>query len=352
MVASYVSADVVYVGGADMDALSEIFAAKKPGDIFPADPVEGKRTYLKLVKRVHPDMLTGADKQRGAEAFSKLVEMYKSYVSGDISSAAPKKAKTSNPVFNVTVGSSTFSSLKNPASSSGDAAFLRYRGTSAGVNSVLWVPSSVNDNDLLDAGVANLEKVNKDKSASVFFPKVTSHGMDVFGDGRHSYLMSGVDLDWFSLAEVKESIGELDGRNLAWIFKRMLVALSATDNAGIVHGAPTLDNFFIHPVHHTLVLDGWQYSVSQGDKMKAVPAHNRDLYPEYVFDKETVNYKTDIVVAAGAALSLLDELSSPRLASFFAGCVKAPASARTLLNELTELLFEIYGEPKYVSFKM
>lgn len=65
----------------------------------------------------------------------------------------------------------------------------------------------------------------------------------------------------YSLAQVKERHGELDARDMAWMYRRLLVALGFAHQTGYVHAAVLPQNVWIHPEKHGLILTGWAHAL-------------------------------------------------------------------------------------------
>jgi hypothetical protein len=66
---------------------------------------------------------------------------------------------------------------------------------------------------------------------------------------------------------------------MAWMFRRLLVALAIASEAGIVHGAPLPRHVLIHPETHGLVLVDWTAAVHTGLGVDVRPAGYTEWYP-------------------------------------------------------------------------
>ena len=76
----------------------------------------------------------------------------------------------------------------------------------------------------------------------------------------------------------------LDPRDVAWIWRRLLVALGFAHRAGIVHGAVLPPHVLIETEQHGLTLVDWCYATGgpQPGALPAIPAAYRDWYPPEV----------------------------------------------------------------------
>lgn len=67
------------------------------------------------------------------------------------------------------------------------------------------------------------------------------------------------------------SFNNLDTRTSAWVWRRLLAAISVAEKCGYVHGDINPKTVAIHPVEHGLRLDGWWSGVEVGDNLKVSP---------------------------------------------------------------------------------
>lgn len=156
----------------------------------------------------------------------------------------------------------------------------------------------------------------------------------------------------------------LEGRHLAWMFKRMLAVLGFVHRQGWIHGAVTPPHLLFHVENHGLRLGGWIHAVRCGEPVRLAPAAYRDWYPPEA--KVGAAPATDIYLAAKSLVYLAggDPLGDvipdhvPRLMrSFLQACLlesprMRPSDAWTLHEELDDLLAELYGPPRYIALEM
>jgi hypothetical protein len=156
----------------------------------------------------------------------------------------------------------------------------------------------------------------------------------------------------------------LDGRHLAWMFKRILAALGYVHRQGSIHGAVLPPHLLFHAENHGLHLGGWIHSVPAGRPLALVPAAFKEWYP--LEAKWSAGPATDIYLAAKSMLYLAGgDTSSPSapehvpqpMRLFFESCLlesarMRPADAWELHDQLDDLLFQLYGPPQYVRLDM
>jgi hypothetical protein len=164
-----------------------------------------------------------------------------------------------------------------------------------------------------------------------------------------------------TLEQVHEQHPALDGRHLAWIFKRFLTVLGFCHRRGVLHGAVLPCHALIHAPGHGLRLVGWGGSVAVRRPIRAVPARYRDWYPAEVQRRRPAGPATDLFLAARCLVYLAggDPLTNhmpdtvpPPLRRFFKACLlespsMRPGDAWALMEDFDELLFALYGPPTF-----
>jgi hypothetical protein len=166
---------------------------------------------------------------------------------------------------------------------------------------------------------------------------------------------------FYTLEQVHEQHPTLDGRHLAWIFKRLLTVLGFCHGRGTLHGAVLPSHVMIHPANHGLQLVGWGQSVESGEPITALSTRYRTWYPAEVRRKQPATAATDLFLAARCLVYLAggdpvanrmpDTVPAP-LERFVSTCLlegarMRPNDAWVLHDELDDLLRELYGPPKF-----
>jgi serine/threonine protein kinase len=169
------------------------------------------------------------------------------------------------------------------------------------------------------------------------------------------------DPGFHTLEQVHEQHPALDGRHLAWIFKRLLTVLGFCHRRDVVHGAVLPCHVLIHAAGHGLKLVGWGRSITVGRRITAVPACHQDWYPAEVQRRRPAIPATDLFLAARCLVYLAggDPVTSrmpdavPRpIRQFVNTCLLESASMRpddawALVEDFDDLLRAIYGPPKF-----
>ncbi|WP_434439010.1 adenylate cyclase [Lentzea sp. E54] len=178
-----------------------------------------------------------------------------------------------------------------------------------------------------------------------FYPRLLDTSGDV-AKGSRAFTVLDPLLDGFvTLADVRRAFPEgLDGRDYAWMHRRLLKALAGAHQIGLVHGAVTAENVMVHPRQHGIVLAGWSFAVEEGQRLLAT---SRTItYPPEVEAGEPVTAATDVHMAHALMLDLLAH-NEHRQKAFARGCLQDRPSRRPdavdLLGEYDDLLEDLYG---------
>jgi hypothetical protein len=164
-----------------------------------------------------------------------------------------------------------------------------------------------------------------------------------------------------TLEQVHEQHPALDGRHLAWIFKRLLAVLGFCHHRNIVHGAVLPCHALIHAAGHGLRLVGWGRSVAAGRRIRSMPAPYQDWYPPEVRHRGPAGPATDLFLAARCLVYLAggdpvtdrmpDGVPTP-VRQFLKTCLLESASMRPddaweLMEDFDDLLRALYGPPAF-----
>jgi hypothetical protein len=259
-----------------------------------SEAVSGETTYRKLAKLIHPD---AAGERRGAtEAFAKLSRLY-----------------------------------ARRAALSGDIADLTRTG-----ETLRKVPREPRDNDLMEAEATALRQLwaKGDPKYRPYAPELIGSFVHEDAQRRRRVVNDLRFLDGFGPLTGQE----LDWRDAAWMWRRLLVALGWAHRAGVVHGAVFEEHVLIHPREHGVALVDWCYS---SPRPLAV-IDGKHYPPEVVRDRE-VTPATDIYLATALMKRLIGAGMPAPLERFADGCMfdaprMRPTDAWRLLQELDEIL--------------
>lgn len=294
------------------EAAERIRCAATAADLG-ADP----NAYRKWAKLVHPDAVTETDKPAATEAFAKLAELYAN---------------------------------QSAVLHSGDIADLSDWGDGA---ALLKVPRSPGDNDLMAAEADALRRLRRDGDPKYrpYAPRLVESF--IHEDAHRVRRTVNVIERLPGFVPVAAIDREIDPRDAAWIWRRLLTGLGWAHRAGVVHGAILPEHVLIHPGEHGVALVDWCYS---GTRPVAVVKRWADAYPPEVRRGEA-GPATDIYMATGLIKRLVGGRMPAALRRFADGCRfdaprMRPQDAWLLLGELDELLHKLYGPRKFRPFEI
>lgn len=333
-------------------AVRLIEAASGPADLFGSQgSPEATRRYRRLARLTHPDAAATRGTAVRACAFARLAELWAQH-----------------------------QGTRGPLLIRGDIANFYVIGAG-----LLKLPRDVANNDLMDREAVALAQLRSagDSRFRAYFPRLVQAYR--VRDPRSRAERHGNVLErlagFRSLAEVRSAFpGGVDAADAAWMWRRLLVAIGAAHQAGLIHGAVLPEHVLIHPDEHGLVLIDWCYSALQPTaptgsargtasagplegngpagspgRLPAIVARYRDWYPPEVLTGGRACPDTDIWLATRCMTELMGERLPRGLAAFAAGCLLAnpsrrPQDAWRLLAELDDLLERLYGPRRFRPF--
>ncbi|WP_341257149.1 hypothetical protein [Gordonia malaquae] len=317
----------------ELEARRAVADARTAGDLFgPADGSrrDGRREFRRLAALLHPD--------RGGDvgAFEKLTALYDEWRApagtivgrrGEYTLGAAVQGSVS-VVYSAVLETGAPVAVKVPRSASpfaqGERRTLRALARFTDDPANAWLAPYYPQ--LLDTAVAD--------------------------GGRHVNVLSahGRAQGFVDLSAAVPA-GGLDGRDWAWIHRRLLRAVAGAHAAGVVHGAIVPENVLIHPEGHGVVLAGWSFGSEPGDTLPGRIASRRDLYPPD--DTEPAGPELDVYMLH-ATMRLMLASDERRQRAFAGGCMQMSPRMRPdvvgLLDEYDDLLDDLYGPRTFRRF--
>ncbi len=160
--------------------------------------------------------------------------------------------------------------------------------------------------------------------------------------------------------------GGLDGRHIAWMFKRTLEVLGFAHRAGWIHGAVLPPHLLFHPEDHGLLLVGWTQATRVQAPIRFVPASYENWYPPEIRGRQPASPSVDLYLAARSMIHLAGgdavrgaapKSLPPEIRRFLEACLLESPGARCqdawqLHEEFTRVLEGVYGPPQFVPLVM
>lgn len=327
-----------------MKTLDQILEAVEYTDLFSTGT---KKELRNLLKQAHPD-LHPDNQAKAQKAFIHINTLWNLRNSSSKPRARTTAGNTASS--EIITKKNEYRNLKSIRKTNG---VETYRAIdSHGSITYLLVATHPKIGEMLMEGVKNLKTVKSNLTTHYkeFFPDTT----DAFRIVQNRQKLFGVAQTLteknYSLREVKEDYPEgIDGRDVAWMYRRMLVSVGNMHDYGIGHGAPTLDAFLIKPETHELQLTNWQFSKALDTDINMVTP---DIKHHYEADKVITRTK-DLKILSEAAITLVKNDAPRELKAFLKGMSRYPTeTAQEALHEFDEILRNIYGPRTFHEFKM
>ena len=353
--------------------LAHLHSARDPRDVFGAVRTidELSRAYRRAAKTCHPD-LHPAQPDLARDAFVRLTRWYE-IAREQLGAGRATRPAASSAGASVTVLSHedhTYA-VDPVVAFAGDFANV-YRADHRGETVAVKIARRPQDNDLLIAERVALLRIaaHVEPRLHPYFPRL----VDAFAyeDPTTGQRRATNVLPWqsgaYTLDEIRHAYPTgIHPRDVAWIWRRLLVALGAAHRAGIVHGAILPPHVCVLPAAHGLVLIGWTCAVETAipTAVPAISGAYERWYPKEVMSKEPATPGTDVALAARCMTFLLgdpDSRGHPPMEDaptafrrFFRGCMlpsprQRPQDAWALLREFDDLLARLWGARTFHHF--
>ncbi|MEH1098608.1 serine/threonine protein kinase [Micromonospora sp. CPCC 205561] len=318
------------------EAIRLVAAARTDDDLFGTD--RSARRYRELVAALHPDRTQAADAAVRADATDAYVRVTTRW-----------RARQAPVLGDYRLGR---------LAHSGDLADLY----DVGDDRLLKLPRRPTDNDLM-AREAHALRTLAEHGDPRYLPYVPR----LVEEFRHSDAATGAERrvnvlatapGLHDLTEVRRAYPDgLDARDVAWMWRRLLVALGLAHRAGVVHGAVLPPHVLIEPAEHGVVLVDWCCSVTGGGAVPALVPGYEKWYPAEVLAKGPCGPGTDIATATACMTWLMGGRAPRELLDFAHGCrqrflANRPDDAWRLLRELDEVLERLYGPRTFRPFTL
>lgn len=393
-----------------MDAELEFIAEKIggvscPEDIFgtigeKGDSAQKKskllgKEFKRLARKVHEDLYSHpTDKAIAHNAFIELGRMHdraneriKAGVYGDRTKviSSPDGAASSDPVL-IKGKYSRYASFAAGDIADLHAAYHEVVGKRHEV--LLKYARDEADNELLEAERDHLEDLHKKLDDKIKDPNSWQNAIprvfdsfridDGTGSKRRMNVLEKFD-GFYSVEQIRTLLPNgVDGRTVAWMWKRLILLIDWTYRLGYVHGAVLPPHVMFYPDNdgatfrdvrkHSIRLVDWCYSrkLGAGVKLLAWAPQYKDYYAPEVINKTALGPWTDLYMGAKTMLLLIGgdpvkNVFPAHIPKEIAACIRKclevdprlrPRDPQDYFDEFTQVLKGVYGASKYHDFNL
>jgi hypothetical protein len=358
--------------------------ARSPEEVFgaftgsQAEMLEAvRRVFRQMAKVVHPDVYQGtADFEQAGALFKKLTHFWELAQRRIENGTYGTAGETFTP-FLIATKSRQYMVERLLARSELWGFYLgSYRCGDEKMQGILKVPLRPEDNDLLSNEariLGQLRVIDGYEKRRHFVSQLVdafAYQEQASGILRQVNVFSYVE-GLYTLKEVREAYPQgIDARDMAWIWRRLLVALGFAHANAVIHGGVLPTHVLLHPRLHGVVLTDWSCAVHDpavtGEYICAISSAYRAWYPAEVFTRGEPTPGLDIALAARCMIDLLGGDPVTRLMpesvpwqiqNHLKGCTlpkpqQRPQDARILLREFDELIERLWGPRTFREFTM
>ena len=264
----------------------QILNAKKCGDIFSfTDSVdEIKKEYISLIKQYHPDIYKEKDADKIAMKINELYNRALELI----------KLKTWESTNKVIVSAKTGKKIIMNFLSESDFELGKFY---IGKKHLIYLLDSKHkkfyDNALKTISKIKYENDKMKKEFERYFPIVEENFETI--DGKWCIILQKTE-DVFLLSDlIKQQNGRIPIKHVAWIVSRLSNISCFLQYNKIVHNGISIDNCFVSPSHHSiLLLGGWWYSVPENEKMIGTQKVIYNIMPLKDKESKKASHRTDL----------------------------------------------------------
>lgn len=329
--------------------------------------------FAGLAKMVHPDRVSSSKQERAKDVFTRLRRIYEN-------AKIALEAGTYENTFSPGQGSSSASddyllysetdtyTAAEPAFAEGDLSIILHgQSKSTSEEVLLKVATDPVFNSALEQEARIMSKFHNADAGEPLgqlastIPKLLETFTVSDEDNRqYRVLVLSKSSGFYSVEDIIRAFPNgLDPRDAAWIARRVLGQPLAATIAGYVHTAIVPDHVLVHPITHEPLHIGWTHALSSATSPRLTSIIDRwqNWYPPEVWNKEVLDQRTDVYMAAMTVLYLFGGDTSTRkmpqsvprdVAQNIERCLrserdKRPEDGVEVLNNFTESIRKAWG---------
>lgn len=220
--------------------------------------------------------------------------------------------------------------------------------------------------DLFDNGLKFIKELKYDSDRmkvefSRFVPQIIQS--NTLEDGSRVVLMKKTH-DIVPLRDLLDHLGgKIPHRHVAWMINRLYNLCVFFNHNRICHAGLTLDNIFVDPIKHGIMIyGGWWYASVIGYQISKVPAELLPFYPNELKSTKQTSSKVDTTVVKAIGIQLLGDstgtgsklFSDKNIPPELIRSLQVPPSGRPLevFRNWHDILMKCYGKREFVEFNV
>jgi hypothetical protein len=339
-----------------------------------------RRVYRQLALCVHPDR-----HQNDPAASKAFVQLQRLYATAQAQLGAGRYGDPSDGPGTVTIRTRRRTYTVGAPFAMGMIANLYTATVSDGrrsIDAVLKVAREPADNDLLANEASALRQLTiptAGRPIPAYIPRLLESFAfrDAVGQEHQANAFPLVDTErgplpadqFFSLKEIRDVYTDgVDAKQMAWMWRRLLLALSHAHERAVIHGAVLPTHVLIHPEAHGLLLIDWCAGVQQpgltGGYIPVIDAEYAAWYQSSVLAKVPPTPAVDLEMSLRCMVFLLggDPLTGavpPRgpvpIQTYLQSALRSSpveSDARQLYRDFADLLAAHWGRRRFTPFAM
>ncbi len=361
----------------------QIERARCPQDVFgvlsgqPEDQLRAARSiFHSLSKVIHPDRYTLPDNKQAAHRTMTRLNGLWAEARSQISTGRYGDPGAMHGTIRVGTRRRTYN--VGPQIDSDEVCRrygCRFEIDGAAQLGMFKIARAPDDNDLVRVEARVLRQLRAEKNFQRLFPFVPElYDAFLYDEGQTAPRQVNIvsqRKNLYSFAEIRAEYPHgVDPKDVAWLWRKLLIALGFAQARGVIHGAVLPPHILVEPDQHGLILNNWVYAlpgpIESDAHLTAIVSAYETWYPPEVFARQPPLPGFDIFMGARCMVCLLggDPLtgelpaSVPQaIASFFRGCLlpaphHRPQQAWDLLTEFTQLIERLWGPRTFRPFAM
>lgn len=318
-----------------MKSLQEILKAKYAGDIFDKNNI--KQQYREYLKFFHPDLHNGENQY--IVATQKINELYKKAI---YLIENNKWEKSNNIFINMPNGKKIVARYSYKKDFELGSFYVCRK------NVIYIIKKEFKkffDNMNIEKNFENINPTLK-QNFDIFIPKVKYK----FFDGENYIIIFEKTEDLIPLNVLYEEYNKfIPDKHVAWIISRLSNLCCLFKMARLVHCGIDIENIFVSPENHTLVLfGGWWYTVKINERLIGTTSNIFSCIPIYSKSKKVAREDIDLqsVKMVGKFLTK----NNTNLPKPFKKWLESGSSTNGVLEfgKWDQALKDSYGERKFV----